>query len=216
VFFFRLVSMSTSSQTTTLLQNWIDRIQAGDDSARDELLVHFERRFRTLGRRKLHGSPGVHRWEQTDDVLQDASMRLLRTLKQIRPESVASFLNLASVHIRRTLIDLYRHHNGKQGQGAHHATTSTPTPDGERHTPAHERTDDTWEPSKFLWWAELHEEVARLPEPEREVFGLLYYQGLTQEEAGTVLNVSRRTVIRYWQSAQLKLRESVKQLPNER
>jgi hypothetical protein len=74
-------SMSESSSTTIRLQRWIDRIQAGDTSARDELLAHFEQRLRHLARRKLKGFPQLQRWEQTDDVFVNATVRLLRTLE---------------------------------------------------------------------------------------------------------------------------------------
>jgi RNA polymerase sigma-70 factor (ECF subfamily) len=60
---------------------------------------------------------------------------------------------------------------------------------------------------------ELHEKVASLPDKEREVFGMLWYQGLTQAEAASVLNVSRRSIIRYWQAAQLRLREALQASP---
>jgi DNA-directed RNA polymerase specialized sigma24 family protein len=40
---------------------------------------------------------------------------------------------------------------------------------------------------------------------EREAFDLLFYQGLTQAEAATVLEVSERTIKRRWQAARLRL-----------
>jgi RNA polymerase sigma-70 factor (ECF subfamily) len=48
-----------------------------------------------------------------------------------------------------------------------------------------------------------------LPDEEREVVNLLWYDELTQEEVATVLNVSLRTVKRRWQSARLKLAEAL-------
>ena len=69
-------------------------------------------------RKMLRGYPGVARWEQTDDVLQDASLRLCRALENLVPESPRSFFNLAAVQIRRVLIDLARHYYGPQGTGA--------------------------------------------------------------------------------------------------
>lgn len=200
--------MSEPSPTTMRLQSWIDRIRAGDAAARDELLAHFERRLRYLARRQLKASPRVRRWEETDDVFQNAALRLLRALETVRPASVTSLLNLASEHIRRELIDLYRHHYGQQGHGAHHATTQPPGA-GDGRPSRHEKADTIWDPSRDAEWAELHEKVASLPEPERQVFGLIWYQGLTQQEIATLLSVSRRSVIRYWQSAQLRLRETL-------
>ncbi len=51
----------------------------------------------------------------------------------------------------------------------------------------------------------FHEKVSALPEEERELFGILWYEGLTQDQAAELLGVSIRTVKRRWQSARLKL-----------
>ena len=57
--------------------------------------------------------------------------------------------------------------------------------------------------------------LAELPEEERETFDLLWYQGLTQAEAGALLGLSERTVKRRWQSARLLLHDRLKgQLPD--
>lgn len=54
-----------------------------------------------------------------------------------------------------------------------------------------------------------------LPEEEREIFDLLWYQGLTQAEAANLLNISDRTVKRRWQSARLLLHDRLGgQLPD--
>ena len=207
--------MSEPGDTTARLQNWINRIQAGDDAARDELLAHFERRLRHRARRQLRRFAEVQRYEQTDDVFVNATMRLLHSLEQVRPASVKSFLNLASEHIRRELIDLYRHHYGPEGQGAHHATTRPPSEADDGPSPMHDRKDTTWEPGRLAELTELHEKVATLPDKEREVFDLLWYQELTQDEAAVILKVSHRTIIRQYQSAKLLLRRVLKGSPLE-
>ncbi|MDB5351628.1 MAG: polymerase subunit sigma-70 [Planctomycetota bacterium] len=45
------------------------------------------------------------RWEQTDDICQNASMRLWNALKAARPATPAEFHRLAALQIRRELID---------------------------------------------------------------------------------------------------------------
>jgi RNA polymerase sigma factor (sigma-70 family) len=47
--------------------------------------------------------------------------------------------------------------------------------------------------------------VEQLPEDEREIISLLFYEALTQEDAAQLLGVNIRTVKRRWQSARLKL-----------
>ncbi len=114
--------MTDGTASTTQIQLRLDRLAAGDASARDELLNIACERLRRLARKMLRGRPRVGRWEQTDDVLQNAALRLCRVLDSIRPATVRSFINLAAVQIRRELIDLARHYDGPHGPGRHHAS----------------------------------------------------------------------------------------------
>jgi RNA polymerase sigma-70 factor (ECF subfamily) len=54
-------------------------------------------------------------------------------------------------------------------------------------------------------WCDFHEAVAALPEAERELCDLLWYQGVTQPEAARLLDVPERTLKRRWQAVRLKL-----------
>ena len=53
------------------------------------------------------------------------------------------------------------------------------------------------------------EAIEGLPEEEREVFDLLWYQGLTQAEAAGLLHVNVRTLKRRWLSARMKLQDAL-------
>ena len=157
----------------------------------------------------LKGYPNVRRWEQTDDVLQNAALRLHRTLQQLPVGTARDFFRLAALHIRRELLDLARHHYGPQGQGAHHAShAQAPGGSGEGPAPA-DRADLTHEPVRLATWSAFHEQVAALPDEEREVFDLLWYQGLTQAEAAELLHVNVRTIKRRWLSARMKLQDAL-------
>src|SRR5690349_10324078 len=104
------------------LQAWLDRMQAGDPAARSALLEHACERLQRLARKMLKGFAGVQRWEQTDDVLQNALVRLWTSLQHVRPRSVREFYGLATLQIRRELLDLARHYYGPEGLGAQHAS----------------------------------------------------------------------------------------------
>jgi RNA polymerase sigma factor (sigma-70 family) len=53
-----------------------------------------------------------------------------------------------------------------------------------------------------------------LPADEREVFDLVWYQGLTQDKAATLLGISEATLKRRWLSARRRLHQVLKgQLP---
>jgi DNA-directed RNA polymerase specialized sigma24 family protein len=84
----------------------------GRVQAPDELISHVRERLQRLTRKMLQDYPGVKRWEQTDDVLQNALVRLLRALRDVRPASMREFFGLASVQIRRELLDLAKHYYG--------------------------------------------------------------------------------------------------------
>jgi RNA polymerase sigma-70 factor (ECF subfamily) len=60
-------------------------------------------------------------------------------------------------------------------------------------------------PSQLARWTEFHEAVEKLPEKERQVFELLYYQDLTQAEAAKMLQVAEITVRRHWLAARRRL-----------
>jgi RNA polymerase sigma-70 factor (ECF subfamily) len=199
--------MADASPQTQGLQECLERMRAGDPGARNELIRRACGRLERLTRKMLRGFPGVRRWEQTDDVLQNALIRLLRALEDVRPASVRHFFALTAEQVRRELIDLARHYYGPQGPGAKHAThTDADDQDG----PAYERPDYSHEPSALASWCEFHEQVRRLPEEEREVVDLLFYQGLTQAEAAGLLQVTVRTVQRRWQAALVNLHQVLK------
>ena len=158
----------------------------------------------TASRKMLRGFPRVHRWEQTDDVLQNALMRLRRALENTSPESVRSFLNLAAVQIRRELIDLARHYDGPNGMGAHHE--SHILTDGSHELPVQRiAAADTNDPDRLDAWTKFHRSVESLNDQDREVFDLLWYQGLTQGQAADVLGLSEKTVNRRWVAARMRL-----------
>jgi DNA-directed RNA polymerase specialized sigma24 family protein len=198
--------VADASSQTDQLQALLERTRGGDRSARDELFRRAAGRLERLTRRMLRGFPGVRRWAQTDDVLQSALIRLLRSLEAVRPESVRDFLALSAQQIRRELLDLARHYFGPQGVGANHATNGAAgSSDGP--PPA---VDLTHDPCVLAAWCEFHRHIEELPVEEREVVSLLFYQGLTQAEAAGVLGVTVRTVQRRWQAALVRLHPILK------
>jgi RNA polymerase sigma-70 factor (ECF subfamily) len=202
--------MADSISTTVQIQACIDRLRSGDEAARAEMLDCACDRLRGLARKMLKGYPRVHRWEQTDDVLQNASLRLYRTLQQITPETPKDFFRLAALNMRRELLDLAKHYYGPLGQGARHAThVDDPNQSGHNAVTA-DQSDVTNEPTRMAAWTEFHEQIGALPDEEREVFDLLWYQGLTQVEAAELLQISERTIKRRWQSARIKLHDALK------
>jgi RNA polymerase sigma factor (sigma-70 family) len=187
-----------------LIQGCIDRARSGDASARDELLAHAAERLFRLTRKMLQDFPGVHRWEQTDDVLQNATLRLCRALGEVQLVTVADFFRLAAAQIRRELIDLARRYSGTHGLGANHASIAG-AGSARAAAPALNPADTTHDPDRLAGWTDFHREIEALPAEEREAFDLLFYQGLSQVEAAALLDISERTIKRRWQAARLRL-----------
>jgi RNA polymerase sigma-70 factor (ECF subfamily) len=198
-----LRTMSLSNRST-VIQGWLDRLRAGNDAARAELLECAGDRLVRLARKMLKDFPKVRRWEQTDDVLQNAILRLHRALERTAPQTVRSFFHLAAFQIRRELIDMARHYYGPNGIGAHHKT-QVPADGSHQPTPTAAMAADTDDPERLSAWTEFHHQVERLPEEQREVVDLLWYQGLTQGEAAEVLGVSEKTINRRWMAARVRL-----------
>ena len=81
---------------TTVIQGYVDRLRAGDDSARAALLDCACDRLARLARKMIRGYPGVYRWEESGDVLQNALIRLDRALRTTMPPTSADFFRLAA------------------------------------------------------------------------------------------------------------------------
>ena len=185
---------------------WLDLMRAGDTTARQRLIEHSCERLRGLARKMLRRYPKVRRWEETDDVFVEAVTRLDRALSTVEPESPRHFYNLAATQIRRVLMDLSRRYYGPEGLGNHHDTAAV-SPDGNA-TPRYEKADMSGEPSSLAEWTEFHVQVETLPEEEREVFNLVWYEEMTQEEAAEVLGVTIRTVRRWWRNARYRFQKA--------
>jgi RNA polymerase sigma factor (sigma-70 family) len=205
--------MEHVSQSATI-EMWIGRLKAGDDQARKELLNCACARLTRLARKMLKGFGRVRRWEETDDVVQNALLRLYRSLADVQPASAVDFYRLAALNIRRELLDLAKHYFGPQGLGAHYASSDS-APGQSGVIPAFEQPAADDDPKDLEAWTAFHKQVEGLPSEEKEVFDLLWYQELSQAEAAGLLNVSERTIKRRWASARLRLHQALQgQLPN--
>lgn len=193
--------MNQRGHTTQLHEHLIE-FNSGDLEASEKIIEHTCERLRLRTRQMLRSFPGVGRWNQTDDVLQNAMIRLHRSLAQVKPESPRQFYGLAATQIRRELIDLARKFSGAEGLGANHDTNDG---DAIRKSP-----DTNYEPESLEHWSEFHEAVEQLPEDQQAVVGLLWYEGMSQANAANVLHTSLATVKRRWQAARLELSEQLK------
>jgi RNA polymerase sigma-70 factor (ECF subfamily) len=200
--------MSTSVTPTIVIQGYLDRLQAGDESARQELLRSACIRLEHLARKMLRSWQRVHRWDE-GEVVQNALVRLYRSLYEAKPVRAVDFFRLAALHIRRELHDLAEHYYGPCGIGSNHATAAWNSSCGNAFA-----EPMAWEPSKvdedpanLAIWSKFHDLVEHLPEEEREVFDLLWYQELSPTESAELLGVSEPIVKQRLASARLRLQK---------
>ena len=187
--------MASSDGEQTRLQALLDLAAQGDETAYDRLLNMVLERLGTLTRRMLRNYPQLRRWEETDDVLQGAAIRLCRSLKRLQPDSPQQLFGLATVEVRRTLLDLLRHHFGPEGAAGKHFSDVGQGSSG--HGGELQNEPDRSDPPETLEsWAEFHDAIDRLPDIEREVFHLQWYGGLDQNDIASVLGISVPTVQR--------------------
>jgi RNA polymerase sigma-70 factor (ECF subfamily) len=119
---------------------------------------------------------------QVEELLSAVAERLLKAMRQVHPRTVRQFFALANQHMRWELNDLARRLDEQppvmelreEAVPAPPGSSSGLTPNGRR----------------------MLEAIEDLPEDEREAFGLVRIQGMTQTEAAAVLGVSAVTVKR--------------------
>ena len=174
--------------TTVIVQRYLDALP-GDTAAEltvRELLERAAGRLRLLCTTLLYKSytrltrPPVNL--EPDELLGDIVAGLVAALRTTRPPTVRRSFALANQHVRWQLNDLARRLDQQPAaveldDGRVPAPTGSGSvlpPDGRR----------------------MLEAIDRLPEAQREVFGPVRIQALTQGEAAEVLGVSAKTVQR--------------------
>ena len=190
------------------LADCLQRLERGDLSARDRIIEVCSDRLRALAHRMLGRYPGVRRWEDTDDVFQNAAMRLHRALGAMQFDKPRSVMALAATQVHRELIDLARRHAGPSSYAANHGTNVMPGVAGSDRVDHHidqSPVSDT----NLDRWTLFHEAIASLPEDEREVFHLVWYMGADQKTIATLLDCSERTVKYRWRAAREAVRAAL-------
>jgi RNA polymerase sigma-70 factor (ECF subfamily) len=178
----------SEEHTTAAVQRYLDEL-AGDSPAEPivrALLDRAVRRLHLLCATLLHRSyprltqPPMNL--QADELLGAVAERLLKAMREARPQSVRQFFALANQHMRWELNDLARRLDEQPA--------AVELCEGLVPAPASSGTGLTPEGRRML------RAIGELPEDEREAFDLVRVQGMTQAEAAQVLGVSAVTVKR--------------------
>lgn len=195
--------MPDPSLHTTTLHALLDAMRQGDAAAGDELFRRVQDRLGRLCRKMLGRFPAVRNLEDSGDVLQNSLLRLMRSLRELRPANTREFFGLATEQIRRELHDLVRYHRAACRTAAFTASLrGAPDSSAEGVEPSAPADN----PEDLDRWSAFHETVADLPADEKEVVGLLFYHSLKQKEVADLMRISERQVRRYWVSACCRLK----------
>jgi RNA polymerase sigma-70 factor (ECF subfamily) len=174
--------------TTAVVQRYLDQL-AGDAPAEpivQALLDRSVRRLHLLCATLLYRSyprltqPPLNM--HADELLGAVAERLLKALREARPQNIRQLFALANQHMRWELNDLARRLD-EQPAAVELSEGLVPAPvsSGSGLSPEGRR---------------MLQAIGDLPEDERETFSLVRIQGLTQVEAAEVLGVSTKTVQR--------------------
>lgn len=193
--------------TTAVVLAHLAGLRTGDEKARDELLKAAQHRLRLIARKMFNDFRRLRAWEETDDIVQTAMLRLHNSLAEVTPSSSREFFGLASTQIRRTLVDLARHYYGPQGHGSN---LLVPGASASSSTAMEKVLSDRGEPIDLVAWAEFHEYVQAAPPEDRELFDLLWYQGLKPKDAADMLGINERTLRQRWTAAKLRFHTRLK------
>ncbi len=207
-----MLDIPQTSQVSQLLK----QMHGGDSAARERLIHYLADRLKKLAHVMLR-LDRLRRWEQPDDLLQNALLRLHRSLERSRVSNAQDLLQLAAREMRRSLIDLARHYYGRDGLGTHHRTSGESSDVvSEWESGLIAKASPPWEQLEQRdLWQHLYQEIEALPSPESQVVDLIWICGFTQVEAAVTLGVDRTTVVRRWRRARLKLYDALAHLVGE-
>jgi RNA polymerase sigma factor (sigma-70 family) len=194
----------SQENTTAEVQRYLDAL-AGDSPAEPivrALLDRAAHRLHVLCGNLLHRSyPRLTKPPsnlETEELLSGVVEGLLKAMRSVRPQTVRQFFALANQHMRWQLNDLARLLDEQpKSLELHEGLVPAPASSGSGITPDGRR---------------MLAAIDKLPEDEREVFGLVRLQGLTKAEAAKVLDVSAKTVQRRLNRARVLLAEELDDL----
>ena len=189
------INVNTGSESN--LDYWLQLGADDFEGAWDEVIRYSTQRLLQLTRRMLHNYARIRNWEDSDDVFQQAVMRLFKSLKSVKPDSKPRFFGLAATQIRRTLLDLARKYQDVPGVGNADLQNAP--------------SDESQCPRSLSEWSDFHECIDQLPNECREVIELIWYGGHEQKAIAEMLGLSVPTIQRRWYRAQILLYKALHQ-----
>jgi RNA polymerase sigma factor (TIGR02999 family) len=182
------LSQVRQSEVTDILREWSE----GDSNAPDRLMPLVYDELRRLARRRLSGESDANTLQPTA-LVHEAYLRLVDQTR-VSWQNRAHFYGVAASMMRRVLIDHARAHATEKRGGAAVRLSLDDV-----QAPLEQRASD------LLALDEVLQRLAEIDERKSKIVELRFFGGLTEEEIATVLDISRRTVLREWKTARLWL-----------
>lgn len=136
-----------------------------------------------------------------DEMLSAVVERLIKAMRQVRPETPRQFFALATKHMRWELNDLARRLDSRAREVELDASIAA----GAAFAASAESSGDALTPGAVR----MLDAIDGLPDDAREVFDLVRIQGLSHTEVAEVLGVSTKTVQRRLQQSLLLLADAL-------
>jgi RNA polymerase sigma factor (sigma-70 family) len=176
------------------LPDLIDRLNAGDRSAGDELFTRLYRRLVHLAGLQIRNFPDVSRRHDAESLVHQAWIDLQTALRTVQPGQPADYLKFAAWKSRLVLLDLVkkerRRANALRLMPGVRASSATAAVD-----PISQSSSD---PDKLGAWTRFHQAVGELSDELRTVFELHFYteEDMSWVELGKLLDLPAHTVRR--------------------
>jgi RNA polymerase sigma factor (TIGR02999 family) len=179
---------STDSEATRLLE----QLRAGDERAEGRLYELLQSELRALALAQLNGGAQAHTLQPTA-LVNEAWLRLARA-GGAPPQDRAHFMAVAARAMRTALVDHARRKRAAKRGG------------DERRVPLEHALDRTLDlcVERGIDPLDLDDALARMAREEprqAKLVELRFFGGLTREEAGEILGLSRATLARDWELA---------------
>lgn len=176
--------MGEEGEVTQLLLD----VQAGDDEAAERLWQRVYGELRHMARQRLRGERSGHTLNTTD-LVHEAYLKLVDQTS-IEWKDRVHFLAVASRIMRNILVDYARRRNAQKRGGG------TPHVDIDQVMVSADASAEV-----FLALDEALQQLTEMDERLGKVVQYRFFGGMTEEEIGAMLDVSKRTVRRDWRKA---------------
>ncbi|QGJ71203.1 Hypothetical protein PBC10988_29070 [Planctomycetales bacterium 10988] len=190
--------MNASENTLSSIEECLERLNRGDKTAWEELNTHaFDRlivQCRRIIRQKLSKpNPLITENALAAEVYQRLTSAMQK--KNVQPKTAREFFGLTARHIHWQILDMLRKRTENQAEEDLLYSLT-----GEKNPSQDAEQNEAW----LRFWTA----VDGFSEEEREVFELLWINGLSQYEAAQTMGKTRNRVDSIWRRIKIKIVQS--------